>query len=45
MVLTELSPIFMNNSYKNKDIENLKSEKFEWSIIQSEMKSKLGIEV
>ena len=45
MVLTKVSPIFMNNSYKNKDIENLKSEKFEWGIIQSEMKNKLGIEV
>ena len=32
----------MNNSYTNK---NLKSENFDWSLIQTEMKNKLGLDV
>ena len=35
----------MNNSYKNKDINNSNSEKFDWNLIQSEMKNKLGLEI
>ena len=45
MVLTELSPVFMNNSYKNKKINNFKSQKFDWEIIQSEMKNKFGLDI
>ena len=45
MVLTELSPIKMNNSYKNKNLINLKSEKLDWSLVQTEMKNKLGIDI
>ena len=32
----------MNNTIKNK---NLPTEKFDWSLVQSEMKSKLGNEI
>ena len=35
----------MNNTFKNKDIKELKSEKLNWSLIQSEMKNKLGLEI
>ncbi len=42
MVLTELSPIKMNNSIKNKD---LKDENLDWNLIQSEMRNKLGIDI
>ncbi len=35
----------MNNSYKNKNINNTNSEKFDWNLIQSEMKNKLGLEI
>ena len=35
----------MNNSYKNKNINNSNSEKFDWNLIQSEMKNKLGLEI
>ena len=45
MVLTELSPIKMNNSYKNKNLINLKSEKLDWGLIQTEMKNKLGLDI
>ena len=45
MVLTELSPIKMNNSYKNKNLINLKSEKLDWSLVQTEMKNKLGLDI
>ena len=45
MVLTELSPINMNNSIKNKNIKDLKSEILDWNLIQAEMKKKLGIDI
>ena len=45
MVLTELSPINMNNSNINKNLENSKLENLNWSLIQSDMKNKLGIEI
>ena len=33
------------NSFKNKNLTNLKSEKLDWSLIQSEMKNKLGLDI
>jgi len=35
----------MNNSFKNQNISNSKSEKLDWSLIQAEMKNKLGLEI
>ena len=35
----------MNNSYTNKNLSNLKSEKLDWSLIQVEMKNKLGLDI
>ena len=35
----------MNNSFKNQSISNSKSEKLDWSLIQAEMKNKLGLEI
>ena len=35
----------MNNSFKNTNISNLKSENFNWSLIQTEMKNKLGTDI
>ncbi len=35
----------MNNSYKNKNIKDLKSEILNWSLVQNEMKTKLGIDI
>ena len=35
----------MNNSFKNNNLQNLKTEKFNWSLIQSELKNKLGLEI
>ena len=35
----------MNNSFINKKSNNLKSEKFDWSLIQSEIKNKLGTDI
>ena len=45
MVLTELSPKKMNNSYTNKDLNTLTSNKLDWNLIQAEMKNKLGVDV
>ena len=45
MVLTELSPINMSNTFTNKNLNNIKLEKLDWSLIQSEMKIKLGVEI
>jgi len=45
MVLTELFPINMTNTFINKNINNLKPEKLDWRLIQSEMKNKLGLEI
>jgi len=45
MVLTEVSSIIMNNSIINKSLNNPKSEKLDWSLIQVEMKNKLGLEI
>ena len=45
MVLTELSPINMSNTFTNKNLNNIKLEKLDWSLIQSEMKIKLGAEI
>ena len=35
----------MNNSFKNKNLNNLKSENLDWILIQSEMKNKLGLDI
>ena len=35
----------MNNSFKNKNIVDLKSEVLDWTIVQAEMKKKLGIDI
>ena len=35
----------MNKSFKNKNINNFASEELDWKQIQSEMKSKLGLEI
>ena len=35
----------MNNSFKNKNPNDFKSQKFDWSLIQEEMKNKLGTEI
>ena len=35
----------MNNSFKNKNLNNLKSENLDWNLIQSEMKNKLGLDI
>ena len=33
------------NTFKNKNLNNLKLEKLNWSLIQNEMKNKLGLEI
>ena len=33
------------NTFKNKNINNLKPEKLDWILIQNEMKNKLGLEI
>ena len=45
MVLTELSPKIMNNSKTNTQINNSKPENLDWNLVQTEMKSKLGIDI
>ena len=35
----------MNNTFTNKNLSNLKSDKLNWSLIQSEMKNKLGLDI
>ena len=35
----------MNNTFKNKNLVKLKTEKLDWGLIQSEMKSKLGLDI
>ncbi len=35
----------MNNSFKNNNISNLKSENLNWNLIQTEMKNKLGTDI
>ena len=35
----------MNNSFINKNIENLKTRSFDWILIQNHMKEKLGLEI
>ncbi len=35
----------MTNSITNKNLNNLKHEHFDWNLIQSEMKSKLGLDI
>ncbi len=45
MVLTGLSPVIMSNSIIKKDSSNLKPDKLNWFLIQSEMKNKLGLDI
>ncbi len=45
MVLTEVLPTFMNNKLNNNKLSNLKTEVFNWEIIQVEMKNKLGKDI
>ena len=45
MVLTGLSLQIMNNINTDKNLDNLKLESLDWSIIQTQMKNKLGVEV
>ena len=35
----------MNNTYKNTNLDKLKTRKLDWSIIQDEIKNKLGLEI
>ena len=35
----------MNNTYINKKLNNIKSEKLDWNLVQSEMKNKLGLDI
>ncbi len=35
----------MNNSFKNKNLDTLKSENLDWNIIQAELKKKLGTDI
>ena len=45
MVLTELSPVNMNNTFTNKKLNNLKPEILDWNIVHAEMKNKLGLDI
>ena len=33
------------SNFKNKDLQNLKTEKLDWDLVQGEMKNKLGLEI
>ena len=35
----------MNNTFKNKNLDNLKPAKLDWNLIQLDMKNKLGSEI
>ena len=35
----------MNNTFINKNLNNLKSENLDWKLVQTEMKSKLGLDI
>ena len=35
----------MNNSFTNKKSSNIKSERLDWGVIQTEMKNKLGVDI
>ena len=45
MVLTEGLPKVMNNINLNKNLNNIKIVSLDWSTIQSQMKTKLGLEI
>ena len=44
-MLSGISPKKMNNSITNKNLDSIKSTNFDWNIIQSEIKDKLGQEI
>ena len=35
----------MNNTFKNKNLKSSNQEKFDWDLIQTDMKNKLGLEI
>ena len=35
----------MNNTYKNNSLNNIKPEKLDWKLFQTEMKNKLGADI
>ena len=35
----------MNNTSKNKNLNEIKSDKLDWNLIQTEMKNKLGLDI
>ena len=35
----------MNNTFINKNLSNLKSQKLDWNLVQTEMKNKLGLDI
>ncbi len=45
MVLTQLSPNFMNNTFSKNNLDNIKDNSLDWNLIQIEMKNKLGVEI
>ncbi len=45
MVLTKLSPIYMNNTFKNKDLSKLKSVNLDWNLVQLDIRNKLGSDI
>ena len=45
IVLTGVSPNFMNNTFTNKNLNNEKPPKLDWKLIQLEMKNKLGLDI
>ena len=45
MVLTEVSPEFMNNTFSKNNLDNFKSNSLNWNSIQTEMKNKLGQDI
>ena len=45
MVLTKLSPVYMNNSFTNKNLSKLKTERLDWNLIQLDMRNKLGSDI
>ena len=44
-MLDEISPKKMNNSIINKNLDSLKNESLDWSLIQKDMKMKLGSDI
>ncbi len=45
MVLTEYSPKKMSNSIKNNNLNDLKSDRLDWNLLQIELKNRLGLDI